>query len=440
MALLPTTSSLPASSSSSGSHEECLRTTIVLTEECLRSTIERSMKQSGHGSVPRPDADTMTSAELLRYHAQTILDSNLYPPEKNRRLTGKTVIGKNWLLKQLVKDPTQVIAETPIEWACKRKLNGFVAHVTAAHFGLRVVAARKIIKELWLHISPEELQNWRLVELTFGLPNLTAEKGSNVLEDSIEMYGGLLTWHSHLAKLSEVISRMISADCHINEIAELAATDPELAREWRCFCTWSDCLGEQLGFEYRAMCMELCKSEASKAKVHFHVFYARDFHKWRTPEYGPIVVKRERVRYMNFDPYIRKANLRNANNPTKVLTQGLWYVLAPKIGSVFRYCKYALFKDLILLVLQCAAPMECLVHRRVPCVTLSCKLVGPQEFSLCVLIVCASSLFILSFVNLENKDMFHPSGRIWSVRQLAGVQRVGEPSARIAGANFAQFR
>ena len=143
---------------------------------------------------------------------------------------------------------------------------------------------------------------------------------------------------------------------------------------------------------------------------------------------------------MHLDPNIRIANLRNAANPTRVLASGLWYCLAPNIGSIFRHSKHALFKDIILLVLQWAAPMECLVHRRVPCVTLSCRLVGPQEFLLCVQIVCASSLFIPSFVNLGNKDMFHPSGRILSVRQLAGVQRIGKPSVRMAGASFAQFR
>jgi hypothetical protein len=143
---------------------------------------------------------------------------------------------------------------------------------------------------------------------------------------------------------------------------------------------------------------------------------------------------------MNFDPHIRKAHLRNANNPTKVLTAGLWYVLAPKIGSVFRYSKYALFKDHILLVLPWAAPLECLVHRGVLCLTLSCRLVEPQGVLLCVQSVWASSLLIPSCVSPGNKDMFHPSGRILSVRQLAGVQRIGEPSVRMAGASFAQFR
>ena len=40
----------------------------------------------------------------------------------------------------------------------------------------------------------------------------------------------------------------------------------------------------------------------------------------------------------------------------------------------------------------------------------------------------------------REQDMFHPSGRILSVRQLTGVQRIGKPSVRMAGASFAQFR
>ena len=40
----------------------------------------------------------------------------------------------------------------------------------------------------------------------------------------------------------------------------------------------------------------------------------------------------------------------------------------------------------------------------------------------------------------REQDMFHPSGRILSVRQLTGVQRIGKPSVRMAGASFAPFR
>jgi hypothetical protein len=143
---------------------------------------------------------------------------------------------------------------------------------------------------------------------------------------------------------------------------------------------------------------------------------------------------------MNFDPHIRKANLRNANNPTKVLTAGLWYVLAPKIGSVFRYSKYSLFKDLILLVLPWAAPMEfsCAPRGAVLDVVLqACRAAG-----VCALRAECVGIFAVypQIRQPREQDMFHPSGRILSVRQLTGVQRIGKPSVRMAGASFAQFR
>ncbi len=79
-------------------------------------------------------------------------------------------------------------------------------------------------------------------------------------------------------------------------------------------------------------------------------------------------------------------------------------MLAPKIGSIVRYCKYALFKDIIALVLKKATPLECFVHRRVPCVMLSCAHVGSQKLLLCVQIVSASAAVFLQFVNAGNSE------------------------------------
>ena len=53
------------------------------------------------------------------------------------------------LLKQLVKDPTKVITASPIDWVCKHKLYCFVAHVTAAHYGLRVLPWRNFKTGDW---------------------------------------------------------------------------------------------------------------------------------------------------------------------------------------------------------------------------------------------------------------------------------------------------
>ena len=155
----------------------------------------------------------MSSADLLRYHAQTLLDSNLHPPEKKRRLNAKTGMSKNQVLKQLVQNPTKVVAEASVTWVEKRHLSHFVAHVAAAQFELRVVLARRLIKGLWLNVSQQELQNWRLIEVLFGKPSLALAKDGNVLDDSIELYGGLFTWHTLLARHSELITRMIAAAC-----------------------------------------------------------------------------------------------------------------------------------------------------------------------------------------------------------------------------------
>ena len=128
MPLLPIAASLPDDSvcdswSTAGA--------FVLTGERVRTTVKRSMKEPGRVSVPRPSAESMTSADLLQYHAQTLLDTNLYPADKKQRCRNKTALGNNAVLKSLLKDPDEVIRESVIDWAEKRQLNGYVAHVAA---------------------------------------------------------------------------------------------------------------------------------------------------------------------------------------------------------------------------------------------------------------------------------------------------------------------
>ena len=225
--------------------------------------------------------------------------------------------------------------------------------------------ARRVIKDLWLNITKESLQNWKEVHARFGWPKLGASADASITADSLEMVGGLFTWHTLLGRRSGLISRLVAAGCSINDIAELAVQDSELQREWTCFVTWVNSVGDELGFEGRAMCMELCAVQSATPKVHLRVYFARDPRKWRSPEWGPVTVQRKALRYMNFDPHIRKANAGNAANPSKQLFGGLWYCLAPKIGSIFRHSRHQLFKDTIPSVLPVSARMQCGVHRRV---------------------------------------------------------------------------
>jgi len=307
----------------------------------------------------------MTSSDLLQYLAHTLLESNLYPPEKKHRRPSKSGLGNHAFLECLLQSPDDVIKESVIDWAEKRQLCGYVAHVTAVHFDLRVVAARQVIKELWLNITKESLQNWKEVEARFGWPKLGAAGDAGISADCLDMVGGLCTWHTLLGRHSGMISRLVAAGCSINEIAELAVQDSDLQREWTCFVTWANSVGDALGFECRAMCMELCAVQSATSKVHLHVYFARDPRKWRSPVWGPVTVQRKALRYMNFDPHIRKANVRNAANPSKQLFGGLWYCLAPKIGSIFRHSKHQLFKDIIPPLVYVSASMQCAVHGRV---------------------------------------------------------------------------
>ncbi len=55
---------------------------------------------------------------------------------------------------------------------------------------------------------------------------------------------------------------------------------------------------------------------------------------------------------MNFDANIKPAKLRGSRNPMKAMTTGLFYGLAPKVGSLLRHSKLRLYKDSILVVVS----------------------------------------------------------------------------------------
>ena len=190
--------------------------------------------------------------------------------------------------------------------------------------------------------------------------------GDNELEIQ-EIYGGLFTWHSLLGRHSGIIPRLIGAGCDVDEVADAAGADPELQREWNCFATWALAMAQSHGFECTAMCMELCAVDSAESKVHLHVYFGRVPRHWRTPLWGPITITREHFKYENFSPNIRKTKLRNASNPAKHVAGGLWYCLAPKIGSMFKFGKQQLFKDTIRMCHSRTSPTRCLARQSVLC-------------------------------------------------------------------------
>lgn len=318
---------------------------IILTPDCLRDTVQKNMKTPGCVKIPKPDRESMTCTNLLQYHAQSLLDSHLYPAEKRKRITQKQAVSDNELLHQLVKDPMKVIIHYKMDWAEKRRLHGFVAHITAFHYGIRVVEARAAIKDLWRDVTKDKLHNWKLLESRFETPVLSSEGKNDDEPDVQELYGGIFTWHTLLGRNSGVIARLFAVGCKLDVIAEAAACDPDIRREWQCFVLWLNAIAQSHGFDCTAMCMELCAEGAKKSRVHLHAFLGRDSRLWRTPQWTPVTVSRKQFQYENFLPNIRKTLLRNASNPTKQMNGGMWYCLAPKIGSIFRFSKKELFKD-----------------------------------------------------------------------------------------------
>lgn len=264
MPVLPLCASAGQSSSSTDEVPWSGGQCIILTPDCLRDTVQKNMKTPGCVKIPKPDRESMTCTNLLQYHAQSLLDSHLYPAEKRKRITQKQAVSDNELLHQLVKDPMKVIIHYKMDWAEKRRLHGFVAHITAFHYGIRVVEARAAIKDLWRDVTKDKLHNWKLLESRFETPVLSSEGKNDDEPDVQELYGGIFTWHTLLGRNSGVIARLFAVGCKLDVIAEAAACDPDIRREWQCFVLWLNAIAQSHGFDCTAMCMELLRRRGQK--------------------------------------------------------------------------------------------------------------------------------------------------------------------------------
>ncbi len=78
---------------------------------------------------------------------------------------------------------------------------------------------------------------------------MRTESKEGSMAETIDMFGGLCTWHTLQGRHLDIVARLVVAGGGTREVAEHAAGDAELQRERLCFTTWADAVGESLWVE-----------------------------------------------------------------------------------------------------------------------------------------------------------------------------------------------
>ena len=91
--------------------------------------------------------------------------------------------------------------------------------------------------------------------------------------------------------------------------------------------------------------MELNSEESDTAKVHLHGYARRHWKLFNTTEWARRTLIKTEWAWHAFVPNVQLPKIKVNAHPMKAFSGGLYYVLAPKIGSVFRQSNMTIWKE-----------------------------------------------------------------------------------------------
>lgn len=284
---------------------------------------------------------------LLQWHAQSCLDSGLHPPEpRMRRLTRKQPMSTRRLIERVARDPLARLLPSPLSWEQRRDTAHYAAHVYAHHSGETVRASRAIVARLWEAAAAEAKANFYLISQRLGKPGPSAEAiaGRGGKADR-PVFAGLFTWQTSHGRKRDAVGELRRMRLSAAEMAEELVSNRLLEDEFANFTAWAAAMCSQEGFDVWTACMELNSTESQANALHLHLFVALRWDKFKTPDWVPIAVRPSNWLWRGFTPHFKPTNLKANANPSRATFNGMYYNLAPKIGSIFRDGNREVWKD-----------------------------------------------------------------------------------------------
>lgn len=284
---------------------------------------------------------------LLQWHAQTVLDTELFQPQLKRvRLRGKHRPPERDLIERLAADAS-VPAGPPRSWEERRRASQFVANVLAHYTGDSVRRCREQSARMWKAADLVVKANAYVLMEIAGAPGPSGAVDPELKEPRRMILGGLLTWQSAHGRGADRVNGMFRMGLSVTQVSEACELDSSLQAEFKAFSTWISAKVEHCGLDLWTCCMELNTEEAATNRLHFHAFVCLHWKKWKQgPDvFAPIEYIPSDWLWQGFHPHMTAARLRGHQNPYKTFGQALYYEAAPKIGSIFRAGNVTVFKE-----------------------------------------------------------------------------------------------
>jgi len=288
------------------------------------------------------DAETL----MCRWLAQ-LLDSTRFAgvQEKRRRLAGKQPEDTRTILERIAGAPSEPARQIGSSWKQRRDAFFYFSQVAANMYQMSVRPARDSLVQTWKR-TPLAIKNNMVfvMELVEAPAHEASAPVPRQPDAVVECFGVLLTWHTRWGRSADFVNKVFQNCDALDEQCELLRSHPPLEEAFHSFDTWVAAIVKDIGFTYYACAMELCQSTAPTGKVHLHAYLACNWSLWRGGSWAPVKVDTRTLSWGSFTPHVQMAQAKGRGNPRRMLQEGLYYCVAPKIGSVFRSANFAVWK------------------------------------------------------------------------------------------------
>ena len=296
----------------------------------------------------QPLLDVVTAASFLARHAGELVllhhcgEVRIGKPRQIGATTEDVIVA-------LASDSLTEVPGKTFAWRDRLGTCHSVSRIFADAYQLSSVSARSDWQKMW-HAAPASVRdNWCQLLSTVSYSTLSTQATMPLPDGadlpSEECSGCMLTWHSCLGRGDDVVGHWLSHDISELVLLELVQGDATCQARFKAFLSFLQCMDRRTGFTHHSAAMELNSEDRSTcAVVQFLAHCCVDW-EVRKPELLKVNFVRQEWPCDGYSPHVKFTMVKRNADPKKLMTQGLFYCGARKVGFVFQYSSCTPGKD-----------------------------------------------------------------------------------------------
>ena len=294
---------------------------------------------------PEDDAPENVCANVLQKYAALLLETHQGGVTKRQRLRSKSPMSKSEFLKRILRDPWNPLVIVDLSWEARRLGQDFMAGALSVVASQSVRKSRDYIRNIWNNTPDVIKQNAHSFLVQFGKPDMNARSPKVAEQPPDEVLGVLCTWQTKWGRHSDFLGRLLEAGVSLSDTEEVCRGNESMIEYFNEFSAFVEQQTDKYGFSVYSCSLELNSDTSGVNKVHLHAYVCVNWKLWKQPEWGKRIFQRKWWTYQHEVPHVVFTNIRPNANPVRQLSGATYYVVAPKIGSIFRRCSLRMWKD-----------------------------------------------------------------------------------------------